>query len=198
MKRLLILAILMTIGLQANGATISWGVNKSYFGTSSLSSKATGYLVYLGSAGTTWENTSVNYKAIAEGTSENYLAKKTSSTGKVTGSVEATEDVTPVFSGSQTIIADGNSVFGILLAYVDSAENKTYYHLGGTYLFDTSLDTEHGGTYTPGTKMFTWTDAAVASNSSGPAAQGWVAVPEPSTAALALAGLALLLKRRKA
>ena len=27
---------------------------------------------------------------------------------------------------------------------------------------------------------------------------GWAAVPEPSTAALALAGLALLLKRRKA
>ena len=27
---------------------------------------------------------------------------------------------------------------------------------------------------------------------------GWTAVPEPSTAALALAGLALLLKRRKA
>ena len=36
------------------------------------------------------------------------------------------------------------------------------------------------------------------SSGSGSVGGGWAQVPEPSTAALALAGLALLLKRRKA
>ena len=192
MKRLLTLAIIATIGIQANGATINWGAAKSYFGTSSLGSKATGYLIYLGSAGVTWADTTVDYKAIADGTSEKYLSTKTSSTGKVSGQVSATEDVTPVYSGAETIITDGDSVFGVMLTFVNNDDGKTYYHLGGTFLFDTTSTT-----YTAANKTFTWTDSAVASNSDV-ASQGWVAVPEPSSAALALAGLALLLKRRKA
>lgn len=193
MKRLFILGALAAFGLQASGATISWGAEKSYFGESSVGKIATGYLVYLGTAGTTWASTTVDYIAIAEGTSSNYLSTKSSSTGKVSGQVAATEDVTPVYSGATTLITDGNSVFGIMLTYVNAADSKTYYHLGGTYTFDTNDES----TYTSGTKMFTWTDSGIASNSDT-AAQGWVAVPEPSTAMLALAGLALLIKRRRA
>ena len=46
-----------------------------------------------------------------------------------------------------------------------------------------------------GTDTFTW--ATTASGASYGGASTWVAVPEPGTTALALAGLALLIRRRK-
>ena len=78
-----------------------------------------------------------------------------------------------------------------------SNEGKTYFNLSSSTYTMSGLSDE----------LSTPTAASFAFNYGGPtestkvsSGSGWVqaAVPEPSTAALALAGLALLLKRRKA
>ena len=85
------------------------------------------------------------------------------------------------------------SYFGLLYAYTSGSDQ--YYFAGTVYQFS-DTDTTH---YNSDLQTFTWKDDKLAtSTDSTGASQGWVAVPEPSTAALALAGLALLLKRRKA
>ena len=79
---------------------------------------------------------------------------------------------------------------------------------GKTYFMDVFGGSSADGTWTLSTpgdasaqEKFSWvnsTDYGGKTSTSVGAKNAWVAVPEPSTAALALAGLALLLKRRKA
>jgi len=192
MKKEIILALTL-LASASFGSTINWGINtKSFFGTESLGKNAIGYLVYLGTGeNATWKKTETDYKAIAEGTSTSYTDKKTSSLGKITG-IKILADGEAVYPGSTKNVSDGESVFGIMIAYTSG--DDTYYNLGETFTFDTS-DTAHYEAV-PG-DTFTWSHAGPASNSDT-AAQGWKAVPEPSVALMGLLGLGMLLKRRKA
>jgi len=192
MKKAIVLALTL-LGTASFASTINWGFNtKSYFGSDSVGKNATGYLVYLGTGeNATWEKTETDYKAIAEGTSTSYTDKKTSSLGKISGSIDIAAG-TPVYTGSSAVFTDGSSVFGVMMTYTEN--ETTYYNLGGTFTFDTS-DTEHYEAVP--SDMFTWSSAGPASNSDT-AAQGWKAVPEPSVALMGLLGLGMLLKRRRA
>ena len=90
------------------------------------------------------------------------------------------------------------AVYGAALqrSFDYAAEGKTYYNLSTT-TYTLSSIADNTSTETMSTaSSFTWTTGE--DSSSLKAGGGWTAVPEPSTAALALAGLALLLKRRKA
>lgn len=85
---------------------------------------------------------------------------------------------------------------------------RAYTSFGGkSYFIDLFGGTGTDGTWTMASsgdarvsEKFSWSDGTYggATSTSVGTKNAWVAVPEPSTAALALAGLALLLKRRKA
>ena len=85
----------------------------------------------------------------------------------------------------------------MLLSY--TKEGKTYYNISSTTYtlsgYTDATSTPDPYNLTPSNQTYTMADASTTKVSPG---GGWTAVPEPSTAALALAGLALLLKRRKA
>ena len=83
------------------------------------------------------------------------------------------------------ISSDAANPFYLVITTVK--DNKAYYKLVST----SQTGYETTGNPLPPTKTATFTTQMVQGTS-------WTAVPEPSTAVLALAGLALLLKRRKA
>ena len=95
-------------------------------------------------------------------------------------------------------------------AYTDAGSSffaRAYATLGGqTYFIDLFGGDQSDGTWkmtasgdARTTQAFGWSNGTYggATATSAGTKNAWVAVPEPSTAALALAGLALLLKRRK-
>ena len=88
-------------------------------------------------------------------------------------------------------------VFGMLLSYTSGG--KTYYNIAATtYTLSGFADaTSTVDSYKLAASAMTYTTADASTTKAAPGG-GWTVVPEPSTAALALAGLALLLKRRKA
>lgn len=85
--------------------------------------------------------------------------------------------------------------FGLVLSYNDG--EKTYWNISSSVnAFSGLVDDD------PTVAAADWDAFTVSSTknttSSLSSSSGWTAVPEPSTAMLALAGLALLIKRRKA
>ena len=190
MKRILA-TILALAGVSSFAATVNWGIGASYFDTTKIAKNdATAYLVYLGPS-SSWSDygTDTIVEIAKSGSTENASAKSLAN-GGASGSLEMTVGSTYTLNGT-SVTAPAASNFGLL--YVKGTGADAYYYTGSIYSFS-EADTAH---YNATLKTYTWKDDKVASNSSS-SAQGWVAVPEPSTAALALAGLALLLKRRKA
>ena len=100
---------------------------------------------------------------------------------------------------SWTIDTDNYSngdTFAVLLKYTGASDGKVYFNLSS------ALVTMEGVSLDPPVNANNTSSAFSYSTSSEKgkltAGGGWTAVPEPSTAALALAGLALLIKRRRA
>ena len=186
MKKIIGLALIMGC-VAAQAASINWGSTASlYYGTTSVGSKVTGYLVYLGGAGSTWS--AVDPVGIANGTVTAPVANtKVSSLSKVAGAVDS--GTAPYFVANPPV--DGTSVYGVMFVYTSGTDK--WYNLGNLYTFDT---TDNATYYNQALDTFTWKDSTIASNAST-SAQGWTPVPEPATAALALAGLAMLIRRRK-
>ena len=85
--------------------------------------------------------------------------------------------------------------FGLVLSYTDG--EKTYWNISSIVNSFSGLVADD-----PTVPAADWDDFSVSSTKNSThslsASSGWTAVPEPSTAMLALAGLALLIKRRKA
>ena len=184
MKKLFTLATVLMAGL-ANAATIQWNVNtpnRVDFGGSSVGKNGTAYVVFLG----TGDLSSLTYAdLIAKPTVGEPL---TTSVGKV--------NKKPVSVDSETGV--GN--YALYMTYVSG--EKTYYNVSTSLYQLKTADVAKllsDGTALPASS-FAFSDSKPTTSMSTTSASsgGWVAVPEPSTAALALAGLALLLKRRKA
>ena len=85
--------------------------------------------------------------------------------------------------------------FGLVLSYNDG--EKTYWNISSSVNAFSGLVPDDPTVSAADWNAFT-VNGAKNTTSSLSKTSGWTAVPEPSTAALALAGLALLLKRRKA
>ena len=99
--------------------------------------------------------------------------------------------VTKVPVSSSTLMTAGTKMtFGLLVLDTSNGVSYRMMTAEGTPYADGASADAHTTLTTPIGRL--------ASNTSSPWTQANVAVPEPSTAALALAGLALLLKRRKA
>jgi hypothetical protein len=196
MKRILATLVALA-GVSSFGATVNWGIGASYYETTRIAQgAATAYLVYLGNS-SSWEayGTAAIVEIAKNGSTENASATSLPN-GGASGSLEMTAGSPYAYVVNEqtsvtSVTAPVASNFGLL--YVKGTGNDAYYYTGSIYSFSEDDSTHYNATL----KTFTWKDDKVASNASA-SAQGWTPVPEPSTAALALAGLALLLKRRKA
>ena len=194
MKNTLLTMTILLSAFVAEAAQINWGSKGALYDGTTIMSKANGYsttayLVYLGSAGATWDSFDVVSFASTK-SDENVVAgpKNANDYGVVvaTASPYAVTVGAPVGGGTD-VLTDGSSTFGVLyLATGGSFGENTYYVTGDEFVYDTTSENYKAGTST------------LTAQSSVPSGTTWTAVPEPSTAALALAGLALLLKRRKA
>lgn len=186
MKKTLTFIAVAVVATAAHGASIAWSLSNVAFDGSKITSagsELTASLFFLGNGGslassyTEAEIASLDIVATASGTNT-----KSANTG--------TYDLV---SG---VNANGD-VFGMLLSYTSGG--KTYYNIASTVytLSGYDNDTSTPDKYNLTAASMTYTVKEGTSSSVSPGG-GWTAVPEPSTAALALAGLAFLLKRRKA
>lgn len=105
----------------------------------------------------------------------------------------------PSLSGSNINVDsynDGKATFGVLyIATIDGVGNTFFDGTTGAHFYMTDIfvyDTTDANRWTAGTTTFAFTEGIPTGTSSA-----WTPVPEPATAALALAGLALLIRRRK-
>ena len=179
--------------LSAQALTFSWGtgtVNTKFDGANVAN--VTGYLVYLGSsADASWSITGVD-----GGSSVQDKAATTTPpvlAGRITGSYSQNLGTT---IGSSDTFGNG-STFGMYIVYNDG--EKDWYNFSNTkYTIEGATDDR--SSMTAATFSFDFsTKTELASGKNASAGGGWyAAVPEPSTAMLALAGLALLIKRRRA
>ncbi len=195
MKKFGILALLLAACTAAQAASITWQLNTSAkvnFDSSSIGKNGSMYVVYLGT-----ENTlaSLTYADVMGKTAVGDSPYATS-----LGQVETKEVTVSVAESTCNPSGCENSYFAAYMQY--ESGGKTYINVSSTVFALTGADVNAfltEGTAVP-SSSFGFTDSKPTTSLSTTSASsgGWVAVPEPSTAALALAGLALLLKRRKA
>ena len=181
MKKLLVFSIL-ALAVCAQAATVKWNWKSDAvvkFDSTSVGGNATAYLLFIG-------DESVSKYTFNEYVEMASSAVTTASTkvGKVNTS-GVTVDATP-----------GN--FVTMLSY--KSGDDTYWNVSSSVYTLTQSgidDLTNSGTPLPDSS-FSFSNTVKTEAGSGTVGGGWAMVPEPSTAALALAGLALLLKRRKA
>ena len=173
--------------ITSQAAQINWGATGQIkFDNANVgSSGATLKLVALFNVTDDWSTYALD---VAKGTATgNVVATKATNTGSA--ALPATSPYGFTF-GEENNISSKVFVDGAKFAMValTTQDGKDYYWASDVYEVSESSSNYNGTSKT-------YTMSVVAGNSIN---TGWKAVPEPSTAALALAGLALLLKRRKA
>ena len=197
-KTALTLLVALATGM-ASAASFSWTSSKLSFGDTVLKNTAmTAYLIYVGN--------DVAQSASIAVTKESTAASIASSFGtsaKVAQSYDVTASRTGILSADFSFSASGGDyvskdAFALLLSY--TSDGKTYFNLSSVdSAYALSVPAEDPDIATYRDASFSFGNTVVGESNSLSSGGGWtVAVPEPSTAALALAGLALLLKRRKA
>lgn len=189
MKKTILAMLIVVTSTAVNAAQINWGLTGpiQYNGTS-VAQNATLQLVCLDGITTDWSDYALN---VASGkTSEGVVATKETNASGVSVATVSPYGFSWAAEGGSTSIADSiiakGTDFAVLVTTVQ--DEKTYYWASDVYNV-----TDSGSNWNGTRTTYTMSQTAA----SGPN-NNWKAVPEPSTAALALAGLALLLKRRKA
>ena len=189
MKTILALVCALATSV-ASAVTLNWNATQVAFDGNALknSTAVTGYLIFLESG---------SYASDYSITTESTVSSIVSSIGAQVDTKNKTSAVAKLNSDYQFEMGttyDNGDVFGMLLHYNDGS--KDWYNLS------TAVYTMANGVADPPTNPdkanFTFSYSTAGETGKLSAGGGWTAVPEPSTAALALAGLALLIKRRRA
>jgi hypothetical protein len=184
MKKLLAIALVGFIAVSAQAASILWSSDAVSFGGTTLKNNASvnGYLIALDGSSLASFDLVEGFSATDIGTLVD-SKEGTPKSGKLTG----TADVSAYSNGD---------AFAFLITYNDGTD--IYYNLSSTVNVLAGLDPSD-----PTVAPATWGNFAVngaANETAGTltAGGGWTkAVPEPSSAMLALAGVAMLIRRRK-
>lgn len=189
MKKIMTIVALCAIAVSSQAAQINWGLTGAiqFEGARVGANGATLTLVYLNAGADSW---AADALAIASGetssTAETVATKQTNTGSQALATASPwAYDWGDATSISSSVVAKG-SVFAVLAT--TEQDGQTYYWASDTYTV-----TDSGSNWDSTALKYTMSQTAA----SGPNSN-WTAVPEPSTAALALAGLALLLKRRRA
>ena len=181
--------VLALVAVSASAAQIEWGTTGQLYNGQTAMTKnngysTTAYLVYL--AGGTWDSFDMTSFAaspsgVVAGKTANALGTVSSTSGQYVFSVGDT------ITGSTDKIVDGSSTFGIVFLSTGTGfgDDKTYFVQSDVYTFDTT-----SANYDAGAETFS-AKPAVGKGTT------WTAVPEPASAMLALAGVAMLIRRRK-
>lgn len=184
MKRIVSLAVVLLCGI-ASASTVNWSLAGKSFTTSDGSNvRAKDYFVtvFLYSDYSAVMSAVSSLSAPPTETQVSAISTYVKGSGTTTAAGASGGD----FTLSDTTYPSITTVDLFMIAW----DSKT---IGGAenYLVSEKVQSDaYSGTDNP-TNMGAFTSASYTKSS-------WTAVPEPSTAALALAGLALLLKRRKA
>ena len=194
MKKLIAtIALCGLFAVNASALSFTWASAALKFDSTTLKSDATvtGYLIYLGSE----ESLSSSYALAADST----VSSIVSSIGTQAGDPKNKTSVAGKISSSFTFdygSYNNGDTFAMLAVYTGAADGKTYYNLSGDVYTLSGITAENSS---PDGASFTFSSSVAGESSSLSKGGGWtVSVPEPSTAMLALAGLALLIKRRRA
>ena len=202
MKKLLTFATILLVVHSAQAISFKWGVDggNTYFGANNKIGGITATLVYLGEGVTSYSISDGEVKNSTPPTTEGGTVTSTSLTtppvkvGSLGVKTYTLQEGAQIGSSAAEVMTAGSSTFGLFLTYTDS-DNVTWYNVASDVYTIPSGSTDIS-TGLEKNFSFDWkkNDEGTQLTSGG----GWTQVPEPSTAMLALAGLALLLKRRKA
>ena len=192
MKKFLTLSLAVGLVGMASAVTLQWNANSVAFdGTrfnANTSATLTGYLIALDSFAASYDVTDV-FSGEDVGTVLDSKTK-TSAVGKM--------------SNYWTIDTDNyanGATFAVLLKYVNPNDNKTYWNLSSGLVTMTSMSADPPVNADNVTASFSYgkgTDGTLTAGGGWVAAVSTPVVPEPGIAAMALLGLGMMLKRRKA
>ena len=211
MKKLAILAALSLCAIATHAATIKWSVGSTLYGVNNDTAtqaftgtaKDTGYrsddfltgnpafvLVYLGVNETA--KTAADVTRALEDVTSGVAIKSTADASDI---VTTTGRLANLGKASNTVSTDVDNVVG--------ATYQVFFSYNGTLkdiYTDTSLSTAAGMVTTitkdPDTGIFSASPSPLYA-AGGSSTKAYVAVPEPGTAAMALLGLGLLIRRRR-
>jgi MYXO-CTERM domain-containing protein len=192
MKKLLTLAAVALVVGSASAVTMDWGTSVVQFDGSTIKSSTavTGYLIAVSSLSSYTVDGSFDEGDIGTVVNEK---NKTSAAGKIKNT----------WTGIDTDTYSNGSTFAVLLKYVNGED--TYWNLAESLVSISGMSVDPPVNASEVTAAFSYgngTDGTLA------AGGGWVKAkaadpvipdtPEPATGALALAGIALLFRRRRA
>ena len=191
--KLLAFALFAVLSGSASAVSFAWSSATAikYDGSNlKNASDVTGYLIFLGNGGNFESPYSIGEDSVSAVVSAIGTQVDTKST------TSAMSKISKSYSFSYEAGDQNNGdVFTMLLVYTGANDGKTYYNLSSSTYTLTGMADDTSGVENAN---FAFSYDTASSSGSLASGGGWTAVPEPSTAALALAGLALLLKRRKA
>lgn len=191
--KLLLLAILLSATI-SHAASFKWSAAApAAFDGTKLEGTAKGYLVYLGTSTSASDLFTIDYTAPGTITPATSVQNVTSGTGRAAGAISATYKDTDTGDDGHHVATGAH--FGMFLVYNDGTD--TWYNFSSTVA---TITTDATGAFEAKSFAFDYSTKTTI-ESDGQTPSGWTKiniVPEPSTAMLALAGLALLIKRRRA
>ena len=171
------------IATSANAVAFKWTSDSIKFGTTAVGAGATGYLVYIGN--NTLNSTGYKFDDIVAMDDVVNAKTKLSKMNVTAANVDTLNN--PV----------GNYV--MYLTYTSGTD--TFFNVSSTtYTLTQSAVTAllNEGTDLPEAKFSGIASTINAKGTAGTIGGGWYAVPEPGTAALALLGIGMLIRRRRA